>query len=365
MKIGILTQPLLGNYGGIVQNFALQHTLCRLGHTPYTAVYTNRINIFCWSEMKFNHLKRRLLGRKSIVAPPPLKEYLSIYNNSSFIRSNITLTPFLGRRNFSKNILKEGFEAYIVGSDQTMRPLYNRGHRLYKMYLDFLEETNKAKRIAYAASFGVDKWEYDAQQTEICGKLAKRFDAISVREASGVELCRKYLGVEAQHLLDPTMLLSADEYRAVSGGSNVEPPKGDNLVVYILDMTPQKLEYVEQMARKLNLKPYFLGKRTGNGVLPNVEAWLSGFDSAKYVVTDSFHGTVFSIIFNKPFYTIGNTARGFDRFNSLLDMFDLKERLVSLDSPIELLDEPDWTHVNERKRQWQELSIEFLKKNLE
>lgn len=364
MKIGILTQPLLGNYGGIVQNFALQHTLRRLGHDPYTVVYTNRITLSCWLEMKFNYLKRRLLGRKGLTPPPSYKEYMSVYNNLNFILRNIAITPFMGRRDFAKNISKECFEGYVVGSDQTMRPLYNRGHRLYKMYLDFLDKNCTARKITYAASFGVDGWEYTKEQTEICRQLAQRFDAISVREASGVELCRRYLGVEAIHLLDPTMLLSSDDYRSVSQTSNVRLPEGDLLVAYILDMTPQKRQYIEELSKANNLKPYYLGKRTEDGTLPNVESWLAGFDNAKYVVTDSFHGTVFSIIFNRPFSTIGNKSRGLDRFYSLLEMFDLKERLVDIDSPIELLSDPDWEHVNELKSKWQELSIEFLKSNL-
>ena len=254
------------------------------------------------------------------------------------------------------------FDAYIVGSDQTWRPAYNWGDRLYYMYLDFVKDNDSVKKIAYAASFGVDNWEYSQDQTNKCKELIKKFDAISVREVSGIALCRDYLNVEAQHLLDPTLLLSADDYRLLIKDKDFGY-KGE-VCVYILDMTEEKRRLINVFCSKNNLRWYPVGTCLNNGDMPSIESWLAGFDKAKYVITDSFHGSVFSIIFNKPFVSIGNNARGMSRFDSLLGVFNLEDRLVSENDELRTITPPNWEAVNAIRSEWQEKSINFLKTNL-
>lgn len=108
---------------------------------------------------------------------------------------------------------KYGLDAYVVGSDQVWRPAFNLGPRLGNMFLDFAGDD--VKKISYAASFGCKEWEYTEEQERMCGKLAKRFDAISVREASGVDLCKEHFGVDATLVLDPTLLLNKEDYGKV------------------------------------------------------------------------------------------------------------------------------------------------------
>ena len=102
------------------------------------------------------------------------------------------------------------FDGYIVGSDQVWRPRYCK-KTLMNNFLDFTNGIN-VKRLSYAASFGVDSWEFTKDETTKCAELIKTFNAISVREASAVDLCKQYLGVESKQVLDPTLLLSSEDY---------------------------------------------------------------------------------------------------------------------------------------------------------
>lgn len=364
MKIAILTQPLWGNYGGILQNFALQRVLKRLGHKPYTIHYYKQSVtwrfLFEWIKYIVKCVIRHP-NRK--YRPRSIRNFVLNRNNgvAPFVSKHIDITyPIKG---VSKDMIsKYNFDAYIVGSDQTWRPVYNWGDRLYYMYLDFVEDNDSVKKIAYAASFGVDNWEYSQDQTNKCKELIKKFDAISVREVSGIALCRDYLNVDAQHLLDPTLLLSADDYRSLIKDKDFGH-QGD-VCVYILGMTEDKQRLINDFCNKNNLCWYQVGALLKNGDMPSIESWLAGFDKAKYVITDSFHGSVFSIIFNKPFVSIGNIARGMSRFKSLLEMFNLDNRLVSENDELKTITPPNWEAVNAILSEWQEKSINFLKTNL-
>ena len=209
----------------------------------------------------------------------------------------------------------DGCDIVIVGSDQVWRPKYN--YIIEDMYLKFAEGLS-IKRIAFAASFGVDNWEYTPKQTRECSKLAKKFDAISVREESGVKLCREHLGVDATLVLDPTLLLTKEDYLPICEEVPVCSEK--YLAVYVLDENAEVAATYENeaAARGLTVKKFHADS---NSTL-TVPEWLAMFRDASYVVTDSFHGTVFSIIFGKDFKCIYNKSRGSARFESLLKLYN-------------------------------------------
>ena len=130
------------------------------------------------------------------------------------------------------DLVKEyALEALVVGSDQTWRAKYNRG-RLFDMFLRFARDFT-GKKIAYAASFGVDNWEYSKKQTAICTSLLQQFNAISVRETSGVTLCKEYLRLNAIAVLDPTLLIEREVYENLC--VNIPLNKEKFLVAYVLD----------------------------------------------------------------------------------------------------------------------------------
>ena len=206
--------------------------------------------------------------------------------------------------------------------------------------------------------------------------MAKLFDAISVREDSGIALCEKHLDVDAIHVLDPTLLLEKEDYIKLVEKAK-EPISGGNLFCYILDNKDSIENGIKEIEQKLSLKSFQVkakiskgtiskGEKLKDHVIPSPTKWLRAFMDAEMVFTDSFHGCVFSIIFNKPFWVIGNKERGNARFDSLLKQFNLENRRFDINeiNKIDLTQPIDWEKVNTIKKEWQDKSLNFLKENL-
>ncbi len=357
MRIGIVTQPLEMNYGGILQNWALQQVLKRLGHDPITIDayerYTTAHYVYNWMRVWWH----RQRGKKW--------KYPTRYHGATrsattgrFIEENIVKTRVMW--DYKRSVVRRcRMQALIVGSDQVWRRAFCEDH-LADMYLNFAAGL-PVKRVAYAASFGVDEWDYTSEQTRQCAELALQFDAVSVREESGVDMCREHLGVKARCVLDPTMLLHAEDYQEVIDANN--DASAPYLAVYCLDKTPAKEEFFNRLARERGLEVRYFS--TGWNSKLTVEQWLATFKNASMVVTDSFHGTVFSILFGKEFYTLCNPNRGNARMLSLLGKLGLEERIVSDTEPAEpVIGDINWADVGERLDELRQQSIEFLAKNL-
>ena len=361
MKLAIITLPLHINYGGLLQAFALQKVLESKGHSVHIIDYPYRKTLpGIVIEVSKNIIKKYLLRRKDIsfvIPEKPGKRDFEIIsrNTQQFIKENIKTTEKLSKIENIHQVLKYDFDAFIVGSDQVWRPIYAPG--IYANYLDFLPDKSTVKRIAYAASFGVDEWEYSARMTRRCKELSQRFDAVSVREDSGIELCKEYFNIDAKLVLDPTLLLNKEQYVELIEKDQI-PEKKNSLMVYVLDKNENNERIVDNISNALGLETnsvmpkqsYSRGvENLEECVYPKVSEWLRGFFDAEFVVTDSYHGTLFALIFNKPFITIGNQERGLSRFLSILNILDLKERLIlGLDDYNEkMISEPiDYDKIN-------------------
>lgn len=355
MKIGILTQHFLLNYGGIIQNFALQQVLLKLGHDPLTFEHDT-----CYSRTRwFLRSAKHVLKNHSLKGLPVYPTYQGRIGNKIFIKFVLKNIRSVTVNDFTPDLTqKYGLDAYVVGSDQVWRPAFNLGPRLGNMFLDFAGDD--VKKISYAASFGCKEWEYTEEQERMCGKLAKRFDAISVREASGVDLCKEHFGVDATLVLDPTLLLNKEDYGKVC---HDVPKKEKHIFVYSLVVSEGVLAVAEKVAEAMGLS--IIVKQAGRKVKKEdtIEDWFAEFRDADYVVTDSFHGMVFSIIFNKPFSIVMNPSGGNDRYLSLLSQLGLMERIVS-DELQPVFSAIDWSDVNHRLTELRKASFEFLKTNL-
>lgn len=366
MRIGILTLPLHTNYGGILQAYALQTVLERMGHEVCLIEKKCKFLPFPLWKAPLVYGKRILMN----VFGHPFPIFYEQQDN--IIRKNTEqfINKYIKRRivDAFSEIREDDFDVIVVGSDQIWRPKYFKD--IEHAYLDFAKDWN-IKRIAYAASFGTDEWEYTPKQTARCGELLKYFNAVSVREDSGVNLCRTHLGVEAKHVLDPTMLLTREDYIRLFENDNIPKSKG-SLLTYILDETPEKAALIDKVAYEKGLIPFRVNSKVENReaplhdrIQPSVEQWLRGFYDAKFVVTDSFHSSVFSIIFRKPFIAIGNADRGLSRLISLLSMFGLEKRLVTNNScVVGELENIDWFKVSALLNDEVYNSIKFLTTNL-
>ena len=376
MKIGILTLPLHNNYGGILQAYALQTILKRMGHDAVVIDKSREIKLPIISFSRY-FLYFKLLAHKVLVDRNTTIFWDRKHNREYKVISTYTLPfiqqyikRFIAARDYS-NIKQGDFDAFVVGSDQVWRPKYFGQNIISNAFLSFAKDWD-VKRISYAASFGTEEWEYTEAQTSECKDWTKKFDAVSVRESSAVKLCKEHLDVDALHVLDPTMLLSAADYIQLFKEANT-PRSSGSLMCYILDETEDKQKVVSNLEETLHLTAFSVNSkyevRTApleERIQPPVEAWLRGFYDAEFVVTDSFHACVFSILFEKPFIVYGNKNRAMARFHSLLSIFGFENRLVTSSAEAKkVISVPiDWSLVNTKKKEWQEKSYNFLKNNL-
>lgn len=357
MKIGIFTQALTTNYGGILQNYALQQVVKSMGHE----VYTFDICKPSWKAWSISAIKctiKKCLGKtaKFPTLPSTIKRRERPLRR--FVKSHIHVTTPRVKLPTAEMVDRYSLDGIIVGSDQVWRPRYNHGY-IDQLYLAFVQDRN-IKRVAYAASFGTDEWEYTKEEEIACAALAKKFNGISVRENSGVALCCDHLGVEAVHVLDPTLLLDSTHYAGLCKHIAKREPF---VFAYILDQSEKKVAEIKQFAASKGL-PYFIMSAGPNvSEDDSIEKWLSYFRDAQYIVTDSFHGTAFSIIFNKEFFVYGNAERGNSRFESMLGEFGLTERIISSD--LTKLSEIDWNGVNAKREAKRSLSLQWLKSKLQ
>ena len=378
MKIGIITLPFNSNYGGLLQAFAMQSVLKQLGHEVLTVNRRNRIMPF---KIKVLSSANRLIrsirnGRIGVIrswATASEELIIDQYTNR-FIRENIHVTDLLKSEKEFAELSRYGFDAFVVGSDQVWRPKYSPS--IANHFLGFAEGNARLKRISYAASFGVENWEYSPDQTEKCRRLISEFNAVSVREDTAVKLCKDNFGVDALQVLDPTLLVEKEEYIRLVEKDKI-PECSGTLLTYVLDKTPEKQAFINKIAMETGLKEVSImpksifrdagRKRINDCIYPPVTAWLRGFMDAKYVLTDSFHGTAFALIFNKPFLAMGNANRGISRFTSLLKLFGLEDRIILSvnDQLTEKLYIPiDFQQVNKILKTKQSEAFKFLTDSL-
>lgn len=377
-KIGILTQPLHDNYGGLLQAYALKETLKSLGYK--VAVINRRKKPHSKWRLIVSNVKNRIYGKKANKVALSDKQKAVISKKTiNFQKQYIPeLSELIINNSGMLKLNGNGYSGFVVGSDQCWRPSYSPEIKNY--FLDFLPSESSIKRVAYAASFGSSTWSFTEQDTKVCKDLLNKFDAISVREDSAVDMVSKYLGRDdALHVLDPTMLLSIKHYESLLVNESM-PVSNGNMKVYVLDKTPAKERFIETIADALDLEKFEVMPkkrisldRINNAALedfqyPSPLEWIQGYKDAKFVVTDSFHGTVFSILFNIPFITVGNVHRGMARFESLLNMFNLSERLVTdiekVDTEHLLNKNIDWNQVNIILASEKLKALEFLKRSL-
>lgn len=372
MKIGIVTLPLHTNYGGILQAYALQTILERLGHQT-EILQVQRPRRLSYRRMPQIYAKRFI--EKFVLRRSNTRFFEEQWWNkkgTSAMRkyTNLFLNKYLHLRLMRsiKEVQPTDYDGYVVGSDQVWRKVYFKymmHTSICDAFLRFAKDW-EVKRIAYAASFGIDTWQYTDKETNQCGALLQQFDAVTVREYSAVELCKQKLGTNATHVLDPTMLLTTNDYQALFEEAKT-PKSNGNMHCYILNYSTEKQKLIDSIANDRGLKPFRVlvpintqVKDATELAQPPVEQWLRAFYDSEYVVTDSFHACVFSILFRKQFVVYGNESRGMARFHSLLSIFGLENRLVYNYEQYKKLAPIDYDAVHEKLDTWRSRSLKIL-----
>ena len=351
MKVGIFTSSIAGNYGGILQNYALQQVLRSLGHEPITIDHYKPYSQLRWIAGRIVHPSVKQL------VPFPFYGRIGSKKVLDFAFRNINRTK--ATREVTASIIdKYKLDAIVVGSDQVWRKAYGNINTAFLLFTEGYE----IKRVAYAASLGTEQWEYSDDETELCRNMVSRFNAVSVREKSDVDLCQEHLGVSPEFVLDPTLLLESNHYNRFFVNENSQKKY---LFAYILDINQRKCEYVTHLAKRLNLRPIIMSAENNTRGGDSIERWLTLLHGADFVVTDSYHGTLFSINFNKDFITMNNNRRGRSRFKSILGETRLLSRMIdSEDLPDTTTPDIAWDDVNNIIERERIKSLNFLKSSL-
>lgn len=274
-------------------------------------------------------------------------------------------------------------DSFVLGSDQVWNRGVNRGSD-FAFYFNFVNDSKK--KIAFGTSFGHGKDFCDTRETVRAAAYMARFDGIGIRETSGVKICQDKFGVDAVRVLDPVFVAERSVFDELADQAK-EKKQEKYLLAYILDPTPEKRDAVVHLAEKLGLEIAVMldgrseninrdreimgmdDKLVGNGDI-GVEDWLGIIRGADFVVTDSCHGMSFSIVFERNFIGIGNKSRGVTRFESLVDVFQVRDHYVAPDDVTTIIDNEelikpvDYEKVNEILYSERARSVEWLRDKL-
>ena len=347
-KIGVITicGPL-GNFGNQLQNYAVQMVLKKLGCQSETIqdvrFCKNPLSIFTYYKAIIHYITRYKYNARSHKKP------LSFF---FWHKKYIKNAPILIRKTEDEKKLLHYYDGFVVGSDQIWGPLCPWD----SSELAFLSFAPEDKRVAFAPSFGSSDIPEDRRQ-EYAEYLSK-FKALSVREHRGAEIIKELTGRDATVLVDPTMLLSVAEWNKIAN----DGPNFEYILVYMLgDMSQEYKEYINQTAAANNWKiidimndPNYSGS--------NPSDFIGLIRDSQMVITDSFHGAVFSLIYHKQIALLGRIGAHdmSSRLSSLLRIFNIKgaqrNGVVQLDV--------DWAQFEEQLLKEQKVALNFLQNNL-
>ena len=322
-KVGILNYYYSNeNFGAVLQCYALQSYICDLGFDSYT--------------IDFRNFPRR---------PDRALE--------TFIKTYILQNPFekfrkkwlkLSRRTYFWAFQLKGkfsdYEAFIVGSDQVWRAtlgdqVLRFPHAIY--FLSFVPQGKK--RIAYGVSFGTNKWDVGMNSfyTELVKTEVQKFDHISVRESSGINICNEIFECNAVKVLDPVLLVGRHYFDRIIGSKPQSIKK--EIIFYKLDINQTFEDMIDILSFQMKLPSRniyyasakkFLNKQFFSFI--DVEEWLIKIRDGELIITDSYHCVCFCLLFEKQFIYFPNEKRGMDRLMDLLGLVGLLDRIyVSID----------------------------------
>lgn len=356
-RAAIITFHCVPNYGAVLQAYALQSKL------------------------------KEIVGDAGIVDYRPdriTQEYKNIntYSCFSFAASLWSLRQFLEKKEKFKQFEKDYFdlipceerngtlfvraeaEKVFLGSDQIWNP--DITHGFDKVYFGGICEDIDFKAVAYAASIG--KKNFSMEESREFTELIEQVDIISVREKEAQQLLLNDFGKKSEVVVDPTILAGKDCFERL-----VEPlPYKNYILFYSLTGMPEAAAMAEKVARYFGYKLIELSGRRKPYILPNHTAiynagpieFVSLFHDAEFVVTDSFHGTVFSLLFHKNFISLANKKRG-GRITGLLDAVGLLHRCTDRFDRDIIQEKIDWKAIDKKIESMRESSLRFLTQALE
>ena len=347
---GVATLWFSCNYGAILTTYALYRLLEEMGRRPvllnYAPLHPNA------RYMEEDNVSRRFMQRHGIACTKPLKD------------------------DEDYDALNDNLDTFIIGSDQVWRWRYTACCGL-AYFLDFVR--GDKRKVAFASSFGVDTEERPAESVERARHCLQAFDAVSVREKSGVDILRKHYGIEGEWVLDPVFLCRMEDYDTLCACA--ERQETPYVLSYVLEPDDAIRHHITAISRKRGARAVNMvdaqkdfeemQRRFGTGQIArdvSPEQWVRNIRDCDFFITDSFHGVCFALMFNSPFLCVAPPERGRTRFESLLELVGLRRCLLSPDYTEEewnaAVEPIDWAQVNsilqrerEKARAWLENAL--------
>lgn len=332
MNIGILTFQSSNNFGAILQAYALQQSIEKLGGTCIIINYISPTKSGWYKAVDFSTKKSLKHNIKQIFKLPNLA-YINKKNRqiNAFKSNNLKIANeiFIGSTDELSSYFNT-FDVVVVGSDQVWN--FNNTSFDKTYFLDF--EKNTFKKTSYAASFGMDSIPEDVKGEY--KRLLSSFSAISVREDSGRGIISNLTNIEPAVSLDPTLLLDDNDWKRLVPTLQKKIIKESYLLIYTIGRDKNIEDIAQYVSKQMNLKIVRIMKdfrdefSSYKNVNPSIEEFLSLFYNAEYVLTNSFHGVAFSINFKKEFFVYLNpNNKANTRIENILKITELGDRLVS------------------------------------
>lgn len=361
MKIGLLTFHSAHNYGAVLQAYATQEIIKELGYKieviQYNPDYLIKQRIFPLSKHTPFVIKLKVIAEGLLTFASRLSRKNKF---EKFIKNRLQLSPKKYHSlPFKKN---EDYDYYIMGSDQIWNIMLTKGFD--NIYLGNFSTKLGAKKIAYAAS--MSHYNLTSLQKKEFSNFLKNFSKISVREKELEELLSSEYNTQSTVVLDPTFLINSEKWSKIAVKPNVSRKY---VLLYSIDLRDDAFRIAKRIANEIDAELIELTMSVTRKVFANKyqtvspEDFVGLFKHAEFVVTSSFHGTAFSVIFNKPFYSIANGSDKDSRQKTILENLGLIERFISRDSSPNVK-ELDYTLPNTYLEKMRESSVEFLKENL-
>jgi hypothetical protein len=377
-KVGIITMHKVFNYGSALQAYALQRTIEKLGFDVELIDYEYPNNYHkSWHKKGMSKMDKTVyVARNIFVKTIRLLMGISIKRHmkrfSLFYRTFFKLSE---RHYSSKEEIHENppkYDIYVTGSDQVWNPKYTGNDTTFM--LSFAKDP--ALKIAYSACFATDRIDDSLKKTY--ADSLNKYKYLSTREKAGCDLLEELINRESEVVLDPTLLLTKDEWSEVAETSDLKIDK-PYILVYIMhyayDPYPYVIDFIKHVQKQMGLSIVILGLLKGtmlfyhnaiNLPVAGPNDFVKLFKNASFVITTSFHGTAFALNFEKPFYAlVDKQSTGDNRINNLLELTGASDRGVKIMSDYPTNFAMDYDEVSHNLKSIREKSVNYLKSALQ
>ena len=370
-KVGIMSMQRISNYGSFLQAYALKQLIEKMGHSvEFVDYHVEAPVVKDNADYKNKYIRKIQKGVETLHYNAPLSHKLAyIKYKQSFNRMYIPMLGVTDAMNYNPEL-----DCLIIGSDEVFNCIQKNSNVGYS--LELFGKDNRAKKlITYAASFGnttLEKLNRYGKKNEI-GNLLKKFDAISVRDTNSGSIVKSLTGRTPSYHLDPVLIY---DYMHCCDRISRVPTQEKYLILYAYSgrISAREADWISEYAKKKKVKVYAIGgiqKCADKFIDCSPFEVLSYFNNAEEVITDTFHGSIFSVITHRRFTTlvrksVGNSYGNEEKLTDLLGRLNLDERMTENIQDVERINElgVNYDMVEKVLEQHRNAAMHYLKENL-